>query len=190
MPYDDPLGSLDKDDIEWLNTIESLISLPEEDSIFSSLAKATSQLIHSDHFAVMHIPRGGRVGTILYSLNSFETGTTHLSFADCEDFKEPSLDFDPIYTQYTQGSAVLRQVGDLFGILEPKSVVLCPASEDQDNGVFVLSFVRETVEFSEHDGGTQVTFVHEGVPGAAAREEHEKGWNNTFDMLDGVLRED
>ena len=54
-------------------------------------------------------------------------------------------------TQYTQGSAVLRQVGDLFGILEPRSAVLCPASESQDGSVFVLSFVRESVEFSERE---------------------------------------
>ena len=43
-----------------------------------------------------------------------------------------------------------------------------------------------TVEFTAHGEQTQVTFVHEGVPDEG-RDEHEKGWLNTFEALDVVL---
>ena len=44
-----------------------------------------------------------------------------------------------------------------------------------------------SVEFTQHNDRTQVTFVHEGVPSDVGRIEHEKGWANTFDALDEVL---
>lgn len=47
---------------------------------------------------------------------------------------------------------------------------------------------RVTVEFSDRDRDTLVTFLHEGVSGTVATQTHEKGWNNTFDMLEEVLR--
>jgi transcriptional regulator with GAF, ATPase, and Fis domain len=151
MAYENPLESLDRDDMEWLNTIESLISLPEKGSIFSSLAKAIGQLVHSDHFAVIRFPRGEKIGTILYSSNSSEVDSTRLVLAECEDYRELSLNADPICAQYIHDSAVLREIGGLFGMMNPKTAVLCPASEGQDGGLFVLSFVRENVEFSEQD---------------------------------------
>jgi uncharacterized protein YndB with AHSA1/START domain len=47
---------------------------------------------------------------------------------------------------------------------------------------------RVTVEFAGKGDVTEVTFVHEGVPDLEARREHEKGWSNTFDALETVLR--
>jgi uncharacterized protein YndB with AHSA1/START domain len=46
---------------------------------------------------------------------------------------------------------------------------------------------RVTVEFSPMGGRTLVVFRHAGVPGAAARKGHEKGWANTFDTLAALL---
>ncbi len=48
---------------------------------------------------------------------------------------------------------------------------------------------RVTVEFSDRGRETLVTFLHEGVLGRVATQTHEKGWNNTFDMLANVLSE-
>ncbi len=48
---------------------------------------------------------------------------------------------------------------------------------------------RVTVEFSDRGRETLVTFLHEGVSGRVATQTHEKGWNNTFDMLANVLSE-
>ncbi len=43
-----------------------------------------------------------------------------------------------------------------------------------------------TVEFAGYGDTTRVVFVHDGLP-EHARQEHEKGWRNTFDVLDTVL---
>ena len=47
---------------------------------------------------------------------------------------------------------------------------------------------RVTVEFVGRGEQTDVTFVHEGVPDGVARDTHEKGWADTFDMLAQHLR--
>ncbi len=149
-PRDNTLESLNSDDMEWLNTIESLISLPEEeDSVFSSLANAIGRLVHSDRFAVIRISPEEKTGSILYSSNSFEGDS--ISLAECEDYRELSLDSDTICTQYTRNSPVLQQIGGVFGLVEPESAVLCSASQAQDGSIFVLSFVRENAEFSESE---------------------------------------
>ena len=44
-----------------------------------------------------------------------------------------------------------------------------------------------TVEFISSGETTKVSFFHEGVPDPKAREEHEKGWSNTFDVLESIL---
>ena len=49
---------------------------------------------------------------------------------------------------------------------------------------------RVTVEFVGRGEQTDMTFVHEGVPHELARDTHEKGWDNTFDMLAQQLRTD
>ncbi len=49
---------------------------------------------------------------------------------------------------------------------------------------------RVTVEFVGRGEQTDVTFVHEGVPHEIARDEHEKGWANTFDTLTQLLHDD
>ena len=46
---------------------------------------------------------------------------------------------------------------------------------------------RVTVEFSGSDDKTEVVFLHEGLPDVARRD-HEKGWTNTFQTLDDVLK--
>ena len=48
---------------------------------------------------------------------------------------------------------------------------------------------RVTVEFVGRGEQTDMTFVHEGVPHELARDTHEKGWGNTFDMLAQLLRD-
>ena len=48
---------------------------------------------------------------------------------------------------------------------------------------------RVTVEFVGRGEQTDMTFVHEGVPHELARDTHEKGWDNTFDMLAQLLRD-
>jgi uncharacterized protein YndB with AHSA1/START domain len=47
----------------------------------------------------------------------------------------------------------------------------------------------ETVEvsFAERDRGTEIEFVHKGVPSAKAREEHRKGWVDTLRTLSDLL---
>lgn len=47
---------------------------------------------------------------------------------------------------------------------------------------------RVTVEFQPTDVGTRMQFTHSGLP-AVACEEHDKGWRNTFDHLDQLLKE-
>ena len=47
---------------------------------------------------------------------------------------------------------------------------------------------RVTVEFVGRGEQTDMTFVHEGVPHELARDTHEKGWDNTFDILAQLLR--
>jgi len=49
---------------------------------------------------------------------------------------------------------------------------------------------RVTVEFVGRGEQTDVTFVHEGVPHEIARDEHEKGWADTFDTLAQLLQDD
>jgi uncharacterized protein YndB with AHSA1/START domain len=44
-----------------------------------------------------------------------------------------------------------------------------------------------TVEFHPQADGTRLTFLHEGVHHERAREEHRKGWENTFDVLAGLM---
>ena len=46
----------------------------------------------------------------------------------------------------------------------------------------------ETIEvvFSPRGGGTELEFVHRGLP-AEAREEHRKGWGNTLETLAKML---
>ena len=44
-----------------------------------------------------------------------------------------------------------------------------------------------TVEFTGRDDTTEVSFSHDGLPDQACRDEHARGWTNTFDMLDGIL---
>ena len=46
---------------------------------------------------------------------------------------------------------------------------------------------KVTVELAETEGTTRMIFLHEGVPGAEARQEHRRGWNNTLDVLSGLL---
>jgi hypothetical protein len=43
------------------------------------------------------------------------------------------------------------------------------------------------VHFAEHEAGTMVVFVHEGVPDAAARAAHARGWSDTLDALSRLL---
>jgi uncharacterized protein YndB with AHSA1/START domain len=43
------------------------------------------------------------------------------------------------------------------------------------------------VEFLARDDGTELLFIHEGVPDGRPREEHVRGWENTFDCLDELL---
>lgn len=47
---------------------------------------------------------------------------------------------------------------------------------------------KVTVEFHPKDARTQVVFVHEGVPEGPAQQEHVRGWQNTFDLLDRLLK--
>ena len=44
-----------------------------------------------------------------------------------------------------------------------------------------------TVEFSPSSKGTKVAFVHDGIPDAASRDGHDRGWSHTFDVLHGRL---
>lgn len=46
---------------------------------------------------------------------------------------------------------------------------------------------RLTVELSRTGSGCEMTFVHDGVADAAARAEHERGWQNTFDHLERLV---
>lgn len=151
MTYDNPLTSLNQDDMEWLNTIERLISLPEEESIFPSLAKALGQLINSDHFAVIRFSHPDLKGAIVHSSDPFEIASSPVSLAECEDYKELSMVSEPICTLYSGGSAVLSRLGETFGIHEPSSAVLCPAWESLGKELVVLSFIRKSTEFSDSD---------------------------------------
>lgn len=46
---------------------------------------------------------------------------------------------------------------------------------------------RVTVNFRACAEGTMVEYTHEGVPGESAREEHGRGWADTFDALARML---
>ncbi|MHC4416347.1 MAG: SRPBCC family protein [Planctomycetota bacterium] len=43
------------------------------------------------------------------------------------------------------------------------------------------------VDFTDEGGTCRVSFDHQGVPDARSRDAHETGWQNTFDMLEGLL---
>jgi uncharacterized protein YndB with AHSA1/START domain len=49
---------------------------------------------------------------------------------------------------------------------------------------------RVDVDYRNSGSATDVFFRHFGVPTIIARDEHEKGWNNTFDMLAAELAKD
>lgn len=49
---------------------------------------------------------------------------------------------------------------------------------------------KVTVEFQPEGRDTRVTFLHEGVLNSRGREEHRKGWGDTFDMLARLLEAD
>jgi len=44
-----------------------------------------------------------------------------------------------------------------------------------------------SIEFAACPGGTEVLFVHDGVPDRASRNGHARGWENTFDTLAALL---
>jgi uncharacterized protein YndB with AHSA1/START domain len=44
-----------------------------------------------------------------------------------------------------------------------------------------------TVEFVDEGEKTTVVFLHEGVPSLAARDEHVRGWINTFEALETLI---
>ena len=46
---------------------------------------------------------------------------------------------------------------------------------------------RVTVNFRACAEGTMVEYTHEGVPSESAREEHARGWADTFDALARML---
>jgi uncharacterized protein YndB with AHSA1/START domain len=45
-----------------------------------------------------------------------------------------------------------------------------------------------TLEFRPWGAGTELRLVHEGFPGAAARNSHRGGWSQCFDRLGALLR--
>ena len=46
-----------------------------------------------------------------------------------------------------------------------------------------------TVEFFEHGDSTEVVLTHGVFGSAKLRDEHDRGWNGCFDVLDNVLQE-
>ena len=41
-----------------------------------------------------------------------------------------------------------------------------------------------TVEFSDHNGGTELRLKHEQLPGEESRDGHGRGWNSVLDRLE------
>ena len=46
---------------------------------------------------------------------------------------------------------------------------------------------RVTVEFTPHGGGTELTLIHEAIPGIALCLRHRSGWLDGFERLRGAL---
>ena len=42
---------------------------------------------------------------------------------------------------------------------------------------------RVTVRFDDHDGGTEITILHERINGPALRRQHDQGWTGCLDGL-------
>ncbi|NNF12281.1 MAG: SRPBCC domain-containing protein [Gemmatimonadetes bacterium] len=68
-----------------------------------------------------------------------------------------------------------RAFGTYKEIDEPRRLVYSWAW-DWEDGTHMQGETIVTVEFTEVDGGTQVTLVHEGFPAEEDRAGHEEGW--------------
>jgi uncharacterized protein YndB with AHSA1/START domain len=75
-----------------------------------------------------------------------------------------------------------------FTRLVPEELVVeVDAFETDDPGL--AGEMTMTVELRDHDGGTELRAVHEGVPDGVAPEDNEAGWRMALDRL-GALVED
>jgi len=70
--------------------------------------------------------------------------------------------------------------------LQPgKKIVFSWRLEDDDDWKNHNSVV--TVEFFDREGGTEVHLIHETLPNAASRGDHEQGWKSALEKLEKFL---
>jgi uncharacterized protein YndB with AHSA1/START domain len=70
--------------------------------------------------------------------------------------------------------------------IAPNESLSCTLSWDAPMG-YEAPQERVTVLFHERAARTEMVFRHAGLPTRAARDEHEKGWNDAFDRLAAML---
>ncbi|MCA9243673.1 MAG: SRPBCC domain-containing protein [Phycisphaerales bacterium] len=75
-----------------------------------------------------------------------------------------------------------------FVAFEPHRKLVCTLAWDAPMG-YPPSPERLIVELAPVAGGTELRFEHAGIPNAAARDEHARGWADVFQRLALVLAE-
>jgi uncharacterized protein YndB with AHSA1/START domain len=73
-----------------------------------------------------------------------------------------------------------------FARLVPDELVV-EVDEFETDDPALRGAMTMTVELREHDGGTRLTAVHEGVPGGVPPEQNELGWRMALDRLATLL---
>ncbi len=73
-----------------------------------------------------------------------------------------------------------------YSSIEPLRCIVHDVRWDAPMG-YESDHERVTVNFRACAEGTMVEYTHEGVPSESAREEHARGWADTFDALARML---
>jgi len=109
-------------------------------------------------------------------------GPTDVSLAE--------LDADPriggtyrIVMNTPNGAWTVR--GTYIEIREPERIVFTWAWDEDDPAAVIESLV--TLDFTERDGGTELTLTHAQLRDADSRDGHARGWTSILEKLEGVL---
>jgi uncharacterized protein YndB with AHSA1/START domain len=75
--------------------------------------------------------------------------------------------------------------GEYRELIPGKKIVFTWKWDDDENWTTHNSIV--TVELFDRDGGTELLFKHEQLPGEESRDRHNEGWNSIIDRLEKFL---
>ncbi|MEL6962904.1 MAG: SRPBCC domain-containing protein [Pseudomonadota bacterium] len=74
-------------------------------------------------------------------------------------------------------------VGGIYEMIEPSTRIICSWIWEAPDPLADVP-MRVHFEFSEHDGKTEVTITHQGIPSDQACSIHEDGWDGALNSLE------